>query len=114
MQNLWYLEPAALKIIAALKPVRVSHTKHYTLTTDRWGTYEGPQADHLRAIYSDVFAAAMKDAPATLANLVAHNADEVLAAMFGCPNRLEWADADRAAKLDAIRISIETALKVAA
>jgi hypothetical protein len=113
----WYLEPAALTAIAALNPVRVSHVKHYPLTSDRWHTYESAEADQLRAIYGQRFAECMATTPFdrdAAASLIDNSADEVLAALFGCPDGLEWADATRAARLAMIRANVADALKVAA
>lgn len=115
MTTPWYLTPTALKIIARLianPPARVPNTDCNPLQTN--AGYVGYDALALRSLHRDKFERMMRgDYDAKLADeLLTYSADEVLAALFGCPDGLDWAHPDRAARRTAMAAEITEALNV--
>ncbi len=116
----WYLRPAALKIITRLRanpPQRRINDSTNPLTTT--AAYVGFDALALRDQFKKAFKQAYETVPfdsKAVGELLDTSADEVLAALFGCPDNLDWAHPDRAARRTAIAAEIDEALnlKVAA
>lgn len=107
MHTPWYLEPRALGIIADLRlapPIHTANTSTNKLETD--AAHTSPAADQLRALFSAAWA------KNPTAELLDTSADEILAALFGCPDGLDWAHPDRAARRVALAVEIDAALGV--
>ena len=108
MPTPWYLAPAALRVIARLKatpPQRVGNTCDNPLQTNS-GHHSAAAAD-LRAMFT---VAAHSTPHDQWDGLFDTSADEVLAALFGCPDGLDWAHPARAARRAALAIEIDEAL----
>ncbi len=119
MTRPWYLRPTPLKIITRLRanpPQRRINDSTNPLTTT--AAYVGFDALALRSLHRDKFERMMRDGwDAKLADeLLTYSADEVLAAMFGCPDGLDQlmpdAYASRINRRAAIAAEIEAALNM--
>lgn len=110
----WYLKPEALAVIAKLRanpPVRRGNTSTNPLETT--AGYEGPGIAELYALYAAEFARLNATVPwsrEAAHDLLDHSINEVLAALFGCPDGLDWAHPDRAARRVAMAVEIDAAL----
>jgi hypothetical protein len=116
----WYLRPTPLKIIARLRanpPQRRINDSTNPLTTT--AAYVGFDAlalrDQFKKVFKQVYEAVPYNAEAASA-LMQTSADEVLAAMFGCPDGLDQlmpdAYASRIKRRAAIAAEIEAALNM--
>lgn len=113
----WYTTPQALTIIAGLKqspPARVferdTNSRNYH---DGQNSYQSSGALRLRKMFARAFVALDTIRPwpqAEATALMRTSADEVLAALFGDPNNLDWAHPDRAAFRVALAAEIDEAL----
>ena len=112
--TLWYLEPRPLAIIATLQakpPRRIANTSANPLLTS--AGYEGAGVAALTAIHDAEFKRvnAIRPWPRDAAtSLIETGPAEILAALLGCPDGLEWAHPDKAATRAAIRANIAAAL----
>ena len=116
MRQPWYLRPAALKIIARLRANppqrRANDSTNPMLTT---AGYSGFDAIALRDQFKKAFKLVYEAVPynaAAASALMQTSADEVLAALFGCPDGLDWAHPERTARRTVIAIEIDAALGV--
>ncbi len=116
----WYLRPAALKIIARLRAnppqLRANDSTNPLATT---AAYVGFDALALRDQFKKVFKQAYETVPfdsKAVGELLDTSADEVLAALFGCPDGLDQlmpdAYASRIKRRAAIAAEIEAALNM--
>ncbi len=117
----WYLKPAALALIETLKAnppaIRFEQDRASYNVQDGYRCYVGEAVDKLHNLYARTFTALNMQLPwpgDDLRALNARNADEVLAALFGDPNRLEWAHPDKAEVRASIRADLEAAVELAA
>ncbi|MDE2434702.1 MAG: hypothetical protein KGM49_00445 [Sphingomonadales bacterium] len=111
----WYLTPAALAILKRLRaapPELARNTSGNPLLTN--AGYRGADADALRTRFTLAWEAMNRagwDAD-TARELLETSANEVLAALFGDPDGLDWAHPDRAARRTALALEIDAALAV--
>lgn len=119
----WYLTPPALRIIRKLKanPPRREFVRDKVSLNyhDGHNEYRSMDALELAALFAIEFnkvqLAPVWDRDAAVA-LMQTSDDEILAALLGDPNNLDWAHPDRAARRVALALEIDEALnaKVAA
>ena len=113
----WHTRPAALKIIKRLRAApperKFERDRHSRNFHDGQRDYVGFDVIALRSLFAKEFArvdgATPYNAEAVRA-LLDTSAEEVLAALFGDPNNLDWADTDRAARRTALAVEIDAAL----
>lgn len=109
----WYLTPSALAILKRLRaapPQLARNTETNAILTN--AGYRGGDVDALRTRFTLAWEALNRegwDADTSRA-LLETSADEVLAALFGDPDGLDWAHGERAARRTALAIEIDAAL----
>jgi hypothetical protein len=117
----WYTRPAALTIIRRLLDNPPERKFERSRTSRNWHDgdtdYTGYDVLALRDRFKKVYAAETVNKAGEYQREVARDllhtdADEVLAALFGDPNNLDWAHPDRTEKRKAMAEAIHAALAV--